>query len=236
MSQRNRCYERTKHNKGSKERYLSGGNTRCQFSGWSPLSSHKTTLKQLNSEKWHVELGHLFAFGWATLFSCPMLAVILVLAFKNILLDVLKQSNSDTHLIWDHFHSLFIHYIYQETLVKNNHPFYFLPAPTPHLPKIKVAGSVRAERSSCKMSRHPHFSQDRGVFMQNVPSSTLPSGQRGLHAVSPVITLLHCHPRYLTTCSQLSGFHPRSCQRLFSFGAVTQGWPRVGCVPNQYHY
>ena len=97
-------------------------------------------------------------------------------------------------------------YIYQETLVKNNHPFYFLPAPTPHFPKIKVAGSVRTEGSSCKMSCHPRFSQDREVFKQNVLSSTLQSGQRGLQAKCPVIhtsvrterssSKMSCHPHF----------------------------------------
>ena len=184
--------------------------------------------------------------------------------------------------------------------MKNNHPFYFLPAPTPHLPKIKVAGSVRAEGSSCKMSRHPHFSQGREVFMQNVPSSTLQSGQRGLHAKCPVIHTsvraegssckMSRHPHFSqgrgvfmqnvpssTLQSGQRGFHakcpvihtsirtersscsvpchhttalpskvldnlftaewisPKILPADFSFGAVTQGWPRVGCVPNQYH-
>ena len=32
--------------KGSKERYLLGQNTTCEFSGQSPLSSYKMTLKQ----------------------------------------------------------------------------------------------------------------------------------------------------------------------------------------------
>ena len=32
--------------KGSKQRYLLGHNAACKFSGWSPLSSNKTTLKQ----------------------------------------------------------------------------------------------------------------------------------------------------------------------------------------------
>ena len=43
--------------KGSKQRYLLGHNAACKFSGWSPLSSNKTTLKQqLNGEKWDVEI------------------------------------------------------------------------------------------------------------------------------------------------------------------------------------
>ena len=113
--------------------------------------------------------------------------------------------------------------------------------------------SVRTEGSSCKMSCHPCFSQGRGVFMQNVLSSTLQSGQRGLQTKCPIIHTsvraegssckMSCHPRFCQdrevfmqcplsshyctaiqgTCSQLSGFHPRSCQWLFSFGAVTQG-------------
>ena len=31
-----------------------------------------TVKPQLNSEEWDVELGHLSAFGWAVLFSCPV--------------------------------------------------------------------------------------------------------------------------------------------------------------------
>ena len=43
---------RSKHVKGLKARYLLGQNTTCEFSGYSPLSSYKTTLKQqLNGEK-----------------------------------------------------------------------------------------------------------------------------------------------------------------------------------------
>ena len=43
---------RSKHIKGSKERYLLGQNTTCEFSGYSPLWSYKTTLKlQLSVEK-----------------------------------------------------------------------------------------------------------------------------------------------------------------------------------------
>ena len=63
-------YLRSKQIKGSNELYLSGQNTTCK----SPLSSYKTTLKQqLNGEKWDVELRHLSGFGWAMLFSCPVL-------------------------------------------------------------------------------------------------------------------------------------------------------------------
>ena len=37
------------------------------------IPSYKTTLKQqLSGEKWVAELGHLSAFGWAVLFSCPV--------------------------------------------------------------------------------------------------------------------------------------------------------------------
>ena len=39
-------YLRTKHIKGSKERYLLGQNTTCKNLGYSPLSNYKTTLKQ----------------------------------------------------------------------------------------------------------------------------------------------------------------------------------------------
>ena len=43
---------RTKHTTGSKERYLSGQNAACEFSGKSLLSSYKATLiQQLNGEK-----------------------------------------------------------------------------------------------------------------------------------------------------------------------------------------
>ena len=42
----------SKHTEGSKERYLLGQNTTREFSGQSPLSSYKTTLKQqLNGGK-----------------------------------------------------------------------------------------------------------------------------------------------------------------------------------------
>ena len=42
------------------------------------ISSNKMTHKQqLNGEKWDVELGHLSAFGWAVLFSCPVLGTML---------------------------------------------------------------------------------------------------------------------------------------------------------------
>ena len=41
-----------KHIKGSKERYLLGQNTTCEFSGFSPLSSYKNDIRQqLNGEK-----------------------------------------------------------------------------------------------------------------------------------------------------------------------------------------
>ena len=45
--------------------------------GQSPLSSYKTTLRQQlngkNDEKLDVKLIHLFVFGWAVLFSSPLL-------------------------------------------------------------------------------------------------------------------------------------------------------------------
>ena len=69
---------KSKHIKGSKERYLSGQNTTCEFSGWSPLWSYKRTLKQqLNSEIRDVGLRHLSAFGWAVWFSCGVLGKML---------------------------------------------------------------------------------------------------------------------------------------------------------------
>ena len=41
------------------------------------LCDYRKTLKQqLNGEKWAAELGHLPAFGWALLFSCPVLGII----------------------------------------------------------------------------------------------------------------------------------------------------------------
>ena len=65
-----------------------GQNALCKFTGQSSLyiyiyiyiyiSSNKMTHKQqLNGEKWDVELGHLSAFGWAVLFSCPVLGTML---------------------------------------------------------------------------------------------------------------------------------------------------------------
>ena len=46
--------------------------------------SYKTTLEQqLNSENWGVKLGHLSAFGWAMLFSCPVLGRIRVYMFLS---------------------------------------------------------------------------------------------------------------------------------------------------------
>ena len=51
---------RSKHIKCSKDRYLLGQKTTCQFSGQSPLSSYKTTLKQqLKGDKWDVGLRHV---------------------------------------------------------------------------------------------------------------------------------------------------------------------------------
>lgn len=51
---------------------------RANFRG-SHLYQATTHLKQLNGAEWDVELGLLFAFGWAVLFSCQVLGRMLFL-------------------------------------------------------------------------------------------------------------------------------------------------------------
>ena len=59
--------------KSSKERYLLGQNTTSEFSGYSPLLSYKTTLKQQlngeNDEKWDGKL--ITYYSWLSVASRP---------------------------------------------------------------------------------------------------------------------------------------------------------------------
>ena len=73
---------RSKHIKDSKERYLLGQNTACEFRG-NPLHQatkrhlkNSSTVKNNNNkkhEKWDGKLSHLSVIGWAMLVSCIVL-------------------------------------------------------------------------------------------------------------------------------------------------------------------
>ena len=60
--------------------------------------SGRALKQQLNGEKWDVEVGHLCAFGWAMLFSCPVIGRLL--AWQWHVIDVMYWILYDVKLKW----------------------------------------------------------------------------------------------------------------------------------------